>query len=228
MKTTNLRRLKKSLSLVLVAAFMVVTAAACSTVDRSPQAMDNARMQNEAMTSWTRPVEISYEFVGDVEGTSDFTRVFGITTGEAPRGGGRLAEISTLLLGAISGDQANAPYVNLAASNAISGIDADGIYVTHIEVTTTGLGHLFYTQTTRVKGKAIRIVDLGIVDQDRADNLRYLQALPTGVTLPNTANWLPRGDEESPAAQPEPRPQDRPAVTPEPPATPETEEEATE
>ncbi len=221
MNVLDTRHLKKSLSLLLMVAFALIGTAACSTVDRTPQAIDNARMQNEAMTSWTRPVEISYEFVGDVEGSSEFTRIFGITTGEAPRGGGgRLAELSTLLLGTITGDQARAPYVNLAAANAISTIDADGIYVTSVEVTTTGLGFLFYTQTTRVKGKAIRIVDLGVVDQDRADNMRYIRALPPGVTLPNTQNWLPKGDNGDSADQPQPRRQDGPATAPDQPSQP--------
>lgn len=195
---------KGAVLMVSVLLLAIAVSSGCTSYDHNVKAMEDARLRSEPMNTWTRPMEITYEFVGDVEGSSTFQRTLGITSGEAPRRS--VGGAASMLIGAITQGQSADPSVNMAALNALRETGADGIYVTQVEVVTTNVGFLFYTQTTTVRGKAIQIVELGPVSEERADNLRYLRQLPAGTALPTSGSWLPvsRGDEPGEPVRREP------------------------
>ncbi|TVR73701.1 MAG: hypothetical protein EA427_01935 [Spirochaetaceae bacterium] len=170
---------------VVLVATMLVLLAGCATTDRKAEAVDRASLQTEPLTSWGRPMEIGYEFVGDVEGTSSFRSILGFSMGEVP------ADSSSLILGVIGGASRVPPGVNNAVHDAVSRVGADGLYVTSVSSESRSFLFLFRERKVTVRGKAIRIIDLGQVDQARADNYRYLRALPEGITLPDGDTWLP-------------------------------------
>ena len=190
------QRLLKGLVTVVTVALVLATVAGCTTMDRRATPVAEAGFAPERLTTWSRPVEISFEFGEDVVGTASYTVVLGIfKSGEVPTSVGGLLSASTMLLGAISGDQAKDPQIGTAAFKAVQSVDADGLFVTAVEIEEDTFLWLYKKRTITVRGKAMTLVDLGQVSEERADNARYLQLLPSGgIALPETMtsdSWLP-------------------------------------
>lgn len=186
--------------LVGIAATVVVAVAlmsGCSTVDKKLSASADAAFSPEDLTTWARPVEISFELGDDIEGEASYQVILGVfRTGEVPgSAAGGLLSASTMILGNITGQQAQNPEIGTAAFNAADSVDADGIFVTNVEIVEDKFLWLYKKRTITVQGKALSIVNLGQVDEARADNARYLRLLPSGgVSLPEDTGgqtWLP-------------------------------------
>lgn len=192
MKKCLLRKVVTVLTVVLVLAVMV----GCTTMDRRATPTAEAGFTPERLTTWSRPVEISFEFGEDVVASASYTVVLGIfKSGEVPASSRGLLSASTMLLGAISGEQADDPQIATAAFKAVRSVDADGLFVTAVEIEEDSFLWLYRKRTITVRGKSMTVVDLGQVSEERADNARYLRLLPSGgIALPETMtsdSWLP-------------------------------------
>ncbi len=192
MRTRLFRGLVTTL-LVVLALGMI---AGCTTMDRRATPVAEAGFAPERLTTWTRPVEITFEFGEDVVGSASYTVVLGVfKSGEVPTSAGGLLSASTMLLGVITGAQAEDPQIATAAFKAVQSVGADGLFVTSVEIEENSFLWFYKSRTITVRGKAMTLVDLGQVSEDRADNARYLRLLPTGgIALPETMTgdtWLP-------------------------------------
>ncbi|HAK44500.1 MAG TPA: hypothetical protein DCO79_01075 [Spirochaeta sp.] len=158
--------MKKIVILMLLAMIVFSITSCTTTYDKKILISDEGKMTAESVGMWTRPTEIAYEIMGDVEGTAEYSMLFGFfPLGDAPK-----LEFS------IFGNRASSsPGVKLASYDACKTIGADGIYITSI-YTESKQGFLVNSELVTVTGKALKLVDLGTVDQERIDTVRYLGA----------------------------------------------------
>lgn len=155
------------LLLLIVVAFAVTS---CSTTyDKNLYMSEAASLTTEDHSMWTRPIEVGYEIIGDVEGTAEYSMLFGfIPMGDAPA-------VDFNLFGFFGNQAAINPGVKFASYDACKTIGADGIYITSV-YTESSKNPFTTTEKVTVKGKALKLVDLGTVDQERVDTVRYLRA----------------------------------------------------
>lgn len=174
--------MKKMVLVLLVAAAAVAMMSCSTTYDKNVSMRGEASFAAESHGMWSRPTEVGYEIMGDVEGTAEYSLLFGfIPLGDSPAVD---FSISGLL-----GGSTNNPGVKFAAYDACKTIGADGIYITSV-YTESKVNPFISTDKVTVKGKAIKLVDLGTVDQQRADTVRYLGAsggLEKGNLAPNVS-----------------------------------------
>ena len=112
---------------------------------------------------------MGYEIIGDVEGTAEYSMLFGIIPmGDAPK-------VDFNLMGFFGNQTASNPGVKFASYDACKTVGADGIYITSV-YTESSVNPFVTTELVTVKGKALKLVDMGTVDQDRVDTVRYLGA----------------------------------------------------
>lgn len=132
---------------------------------------DTAVLRSESHQMWTRPIEVGYEIVGDVEGSASAETILGFRVGAG--GGSPLS--STLLFGLLGGGGGGAgnAVVGNAAYEAVTGAGADAIYITRYTETRTGFLIFYKRREATVYGKALRLVDYGVVPMDRADRARF-------------------------------------------------------
>lgn len=149
------------LMLLVIVAFAVTS---CSTTyDKNISMKGDASLKTESNVMWARPTEMGYEIMGDVEGTAEFSKLFGfIPLGDSPATG----------LTGIFGTGSDNVGVRYAAYDALKTIGADGIYITATYTAVTQ--GIVTTEKVTIKGKALKLVDLGVVDEKRADTVRYL------------------------------------------------------
>lgn len=189
------KRTRIGFGIALLVVLLVATTG-CSTVDKRLAASAEAALAPEPLTTWARPVEITFELGDDIVGQASYQVIFGIfRTGEVPGSAGSgLLTASTMLLGSITGEQTKDPQINTAAYKAAESAGADGIYVTGVEIEEDTFLRIYKRREITVRGKALNIVNLGQVDEARADNARYIRMLPDGgVSLPedSSSTWLP-------------------------------------
>ena len=158
--------MKKIVVLLLLVMVVFSTTSCITTYDKKMLMSGDAKLSAETLTTWARPTELAYEIIGDIEGTAEYSLLFGvIPLGDAPK-----IDFN------IFGNQAsNSPGVKLAAYDACKTVGADGIYVTAI-YTESKQGLFVNSELVTINGKALKLVDLGTVDQERADTVRYLNA----------------------------------------------------
>ena len=174
--------MKKIIVLLLVAATAIVMMSCSTTYDKNVAMREEAAFSAETHGMWSRPTEVGYEIIGDVEGTAEYSLLFGfIPLGDSP------AVDFTIFLGG----SANNPGAKFAAYDACKTVGADGIYITSV-YTESKTNPFLSTETVTVKGKALKLVDLGTVDQERADTARFLGA--SGSL--NKSNLAPNVSEE--------------------------------
>ena len=126
---------------------------------------DMATLKAEDHAMWSRPLEMGYEVIGDVQGEASMKKILGF--GDA---GGRSL---TAMFGAQqTTDRGFDTVVANAAYNAVVEAGADAIYVTRYEVEKTGFLMFYTRRDAKVFGKALRLVDYGTVDKDRAYQIR--------------------------------------------------------
>jgi hypothetical protein len=126
---------------------------------------------------------VGYEMLGDVEATVEYSKLFGIfALSDTPAS----ADIT-----GIFGSGVNDVASQCAAYDAMETVGADGIYVTSLYSTKTN--SVFVTkETVTIKGKALKLVDLGTVDEERADTLRFLRS-SGGIDKSNLAPNVAEG-----------------------------------
>ena len=146
-------------SLFVLLSFALLTS--CNTVDSNAKLAANASFNPASHGMWTRPNEVGYEIQGDIVGEHEYTTILAFTIGEEPTGSSNLLSII------LPGDDTNDPMIKAAALKAVeSAPGSDGIYITSHSVTVSGIPG-FRTYRSRVKGKAIKLVDLGRVSEER-------------------------------------------------------------
>ena len=156
---------KLNILFLLTAMFLII--ASCTTYDKTMYMTDEAKMKTEHHQMWTRPNEVAYEIIGDVEGTAEYSMLFNyIPLGDAPK-------VSFNIFGLGGSMSAENPGVKFASYDACQTIGADGIYITSV-YNESKINPFVKTEIITVRGKALKIVDLGTVDQERADTVRYL------------------------------------------------------
>jgi hypothetical protein len=153
----------------ILSLLVLFTIASCSTVDSNANLSANAGFDPASHTMWTRPNEVGYEILGDITGEHDYITIFGLTMGDEPTNS---SGVFSILMPGSGGDD---PMVNAAALNAVENAPGtDGIYITSHSVTVGGIpGFRSYKST--VKGKAIKLVDLGRVSEERLVELLRLK-----------------------------------------------------
>jgi hypothetical protein len=153
--------LKKSL---LIGVLTVPMATACMSKKQTVMS-DMATLNAEEHAMWSRPLEMGYEVIGDVQGEATMTKVLGF--GSAGGSG-----ITSMFGANQSSDKGFNAVVANAAYNAVLEAGADAIYVTRHEVEKTGFLMFYTRRDAKVFGKALRLVDYGTVDINRSDDYR--------------------------------------------------------
>lgn len=191
--------------LVITTAIALLTA--CST-HRGTVMSDVAQIRAEPHGMWSRPLELGYEVVGDVQGEAESQRLLGIKLGAETTGGVGIGIFG--LIGKLAGGKKAAdPIVQTAAYNAVVSSGADAIYITRWEVKKQGLPPIFETKQAIVHGKALRLVDYGPVDQQRVDQDRM--GVPFDLVIEADQSALPK---PAPKATPAPPPPPPPPAPP--------------
>jgi hypothetical protein len=158
---------------VLLAA-LAAAVSGCTTKNNYVMS-DTAYLRAESHQMWTRPVEMGYEVLGDIQGEASQKKILGITVGA--EGGGSIPIFGALFGGAPT---ANAVVAN-AAYEAVVNNGADAIYITRYTQDKTGFLFLFKNTNAVVYGKALKLVNYGPVEEDRADKDRFEQ--PTEIRV---------------------------------------------
>lgn len=175
--------MKKLVILMLLVAIAFAVTSCTTTYDKNMYMDDPAAFTSEEHGMWTRPLEMGYEIIGDVEGTAEYSMLFGvIPMGDAPA-------IGFNVFGFFGNQNASNPGVKFASYDACQTVGADGIYITSV-YTESKKGLFVNSELVTVKGKALKLVDLGTVDQERVDTVRYLNAaggLDKGNIAPNVS-----------------------------------------
>ena len=161
--------MKKIIILTLLLALALIVTSCSTTYDKNLYMSDAAALSTEGHSMWTRPIEVGYDIMGDVEGTAEYSMLFGfIPLGDAPA-------VDFNLFGFFGNQAAINPGVKFASYDACKTIGADGIYITSV-YTESSKNPFTTTEKVTVKGKALKLVDLGTVDQERIDTVRFLGA----------------------------------------------------
>lgn len=157
---------------IMVCAFLL---SGCSFVNMNPYLQNGASLNPESMKIWARPMEYGLEDLGDVDARAYCVYLFGFWAIA-----GDTVSIKIPFLGKDKADVGKLGMV--AAARAIDRKPgANGIYVLRTEE--SGLNFfLFKKKNIVVRGKALKIKDLGIVTEERADRIRALGVLPAGAT----------------------------------------------
>lgn len=154
---------------VLLALICLPGLSACESTKARANATDRAALSGEAHSILTRPLEYGIEQVGDAQGEASSTTILGFfQTGDESGGASGLLSI----FGAGSGD----PLENTAAFRAATSVGGDAFYLLTSVETESGVPGIYSTRTIRVTGKALKILHLGPMDQQRTDRLRALQS----------------------------------------------------
>ncbi len=168
--------MRKLLILIILSAGLFLIISCSTTYDKNISMRGDATLVTEANVMWSRPTEVGYEIIGDVEGTAEFSKLFGII----PLGDSPAADLT-----GIFGTGSDNAGVRYAAYDAIKSIGADGIYITSTYYAITQ--GIVTTEKVTIKGKALKLIDLGAVDKQRADTVRYL----SGAKGLDTTNLAP-------------------------------------
>ncbi len=172
----------KKLCYFLIIAVIVLAASSCATTyDKTPFMKGHAGFSAEGSSLWARPSEVGYEITGDIEGTVEYTTLFGfIPLSDTP---------ASANVTGIFGSRVNDIASLCAAYDAMQTVGADGIYI--LSVYSTRSSNLFTsTETVTIKGKALTLINLGTVTEERADTVRFLNAaggLNQRNLVPNTS-----------------------------------------
>ena len=109
--------MRTALPIGLTAALLAINVG-CST-HQGHVMSDVASMASEPHRTWSRPVELGYEVIGDVQGDATSRSILGIRIGAETAG--------INILGAITGEQQIDPIVQSASYNAVVSAGADAI-----------------------------------------------------------------------------------------------------
>ena len=133
----------------------------CKTITKKDMMVGSSKVGTDKQMVWHRPTEVYHEFMNYCQGESSTSRLFGfIRTAGDPAPGG----LSLNIFGSMgSGLDANGTW---AASRAIDGGSADGLYVLRTE-TEKSVVFPIWTKRTFVKGKCLQLKALGPVSKER-------------------------------------------------------------
>lgn len=173
--------MRNALALILLALLLNVTSG-CTSASREPFLRSSADFSPEHHRMWTRPNEVGYTFGSRVQVDISHTKFLGLTVeGEKP-GDARVVGFVTSLIAGQDIDVED-PLIRHAAAKAIDQAHADGIYVLRADLRTFGWWPLLVKRTATVRGIALTLVDMGPVDEKRADEERFLRLKPTQVNI---------------------------------------------
>ncbi len=131
----------------------------CQTIHDSGTAGAVASFEAaESGRNWVRPREVTYE-IGAIQ---SFTEQIDLETNQ-------LRE--TRVFGYPQPGQAANPYVSVAAAHAVAELQADGIFITNYTVVRDSRGQ---AASVTLQGRPLTLVDLGVVDPERADRERFV------------------------------------------------------
>lgn len=143
----------------------------CTSIGRNPHIRENGSLDPEPVTIWSRPAEFGVQIIGDISGTAFTTRLFGFTVG------GDSVQMANPYALLREGDTLG-PLERVAAAHAIdSQPGADGIYVIQTSSSSTNIAWIYTNKSVTVRGKALKLEDLGYVSEERADRARALESL---------------------------------------------------
>lgn len=169
---------------LLPLALACTLAVGCASNSRQLGLSNTATMSSESHDLWTRPNEIGFEMGPEISARASAQRVFGFNVGESKPGMDVFAFVGPLLGG---GRTVSDPVALHAAYKAVEEANADGIYVTRIATEGTNVFFLWTSKNVTVYGRALRLRDLGMVDEARADDWRFRQFGPDTVIIKDPA-----------------------------------------
>ncbi len=155
----------KSAALFAVALVVSLPMASCSSLDPKTHVLTPADFGAEAQQLWARPVEYTWQTLGDVTGQAYEVSFLGWTI----EGDRSVSEFKILS----AGSKLSA-LENIAADKAVTSMKgADGLYVTYRSESFRGLPLLYTRRDVVVRGKALQLVELGPISALRADIDRF-------------------------------------------------------
>lgn len=133
---------------------------------------DNGALKADAQKIWTRPFEYGIEPIGETLGFSSQTMIMGFTiAGDKPAAKYDLSPMTLINPMTLASSVKDVGQLEqIAIGKAVDGAKADGIYITRLSTDMKGLWPFYIKRSALVKGKALKLKELGIVEQERNDN----------------------------------------------------------
>ena len=150
----------------LIMALSLTLGIGCRSIAKKDMVVGASKLSAETQQVWHRPNEVTYEFLDYCEAASSTSRFLGIwprTAGDPVPGG-----LTLPTFGATAGLGANGKW---AVARAVDGKSADGMYILRIE-DEKNVVFPIWTTRTKVRGKCLRLKDLGMLNSERADQNR--------------------------------------------------------
>lgn len=167
----------------ILALAAVATAAlavsACST-KRADFMMDKAKVDAETHQIWNLPRMTSTAI--DLNNSAGYARQTRILWFFVVSGDNTTVEIP-LLYDLLGNSTQLDPLPAIAAGRAIEQANADGLLITRVEDTTSGLPPIYEKRSSMVVGKPLMIEDRGIVDANQYLQARYADEILNDSTL---------------------------------------------
>lgn len=166
----------KSACKVVCIALVALGLVGCTCLGPRDMIANYGDLQSQTMAIRSRPSEFGLETLGNTRGSASVTKLFGIKI----KGDRGMAAITFL-----TKPEGHIP-LGLEAIAASRAIDytpgADGLYIVRVKKERTGLLPIYWTNDVTVKGKALKVKDLGIMEVERWDRLRTVEVLSTKST----------------------------------------------
>jgi len=150
-------------SFVNVVVLVCVTASfGCSSLDKTMNLHNNGSLTAEPMKVMSRPLEYGIETLGAATGEASYKKFLFFTIE------GESASMSLPIAGLAVSD----PLERIACFKAVQSLKGDGFYKLSSQTDSFNFMYIFRQKNTKVTGNVVKIKDLGLVDQPRADSLR--------------------------------------------------------
>jgi len=134
----------------------------CASIDKTSHMVRTGGLAAEPMSVVERPLEYGVETLGDATGDASYKKFLWFTIE------GDAAEMSLPIAGLIVTD----PLEKIACYRAVQSLKGDGFYKILSETDSFNFLYIFRQKSVKVTGKVLKIKDLGMVDQKRADAFR--------------------------------------------------------
>lgn len=132
----------------------------CSSMMKKSHLTADGSLSSEAMTITARPREFGLEMIGDAEGSAATEKFLFFTIG-----GDKAGDVSM----PVYGNKSKSGLETLACYRAARSQDGDAFYSVSTEWDKQNVLGIYRKYSVKVKGKVLRLSDLGDLSEERAD-----------------------------------------------------------